>query len=362
MVNFAESRLDALAIHQLGSKHTEEGYIASKTLFPLDLHDLSESLHTFFVEPFKWREVQQFMHREQLTDNTLYALSQSIFEQPTELLQHSQDVLKHLYESSAHPKIKGGDLFVAFWYDVIYEDEMCNAIGIFKAEHRDTFFKTTTNPDGIELMTEEGINIKTLDKGAIILDTMQEEGYRVFIVDKTSRSSEAQYWCDDFLCLERVQDTDFFTSNYMDMMVDFCADVVAKDTTRQVQVEFLNKSLDFMTRKEHLDWNEFSAEIVDTILPNDPTRTDNAVYADEFRQYKEKFETRNAFEPTDGFEVSKPAVAKMKRKFKNLIKLDTEVELKVKPISETADNPFVERGYDAEKGMHYYKVFFNFET
>lgn len=360
MVNFTESRLDELAIHAVGTKHNEEGYTASRTLFPLDLHDISEPLHTFFVEPFKWTDVQQFTHRSDLSENEVYRACQAIFAAPTELLQHSTDILKHLYESSAHPKIKGGDLFIAFWYDVIHEDELCNAIGIFKAEHRDTFIKTSQTGETIGLVTEEGINIKTLDKGAIILDTAKETGYRVFIVDKTSRSSEAQYWCDDFLGIERVHDEAFHTMSYLDMMVDFCEDVVSKDATRQAQVGFLNKSLDFFTKKEHIDWNEFSDEVLGKAPENEFDEPSPLI--EEFKNYKEKFEVRNAMEPQDGFSVSKQTVAKMKRKFKNLIKLDTEIDLKIRPISEEADNTYVERGYDEEKGMHFYKVFFNFES
>jgi hypothetical protein len=360
MVNFAESRLDALAVHQIGSRHAEEGFTASRTLFPLDLHDLSDTLNTFFVEPFKWTEVQQLMHRTDLELNEVFAAAKAIFAAPTEILPHSVDILKHLYEKSAHPKIKGGDLFVAFWYDVIYDDELCNAIGIFKAEHRDTFLKTQPKPDGVDLISEEGINIKSLDKGALILDTSGETGYRVFVVDKTSRTSEAQYWCDDFLQIERVHDDHFHTAQYLDMMVEFCEDVVARDTTRQVQVDFMNKSLDFFNKKEKVDWNEFNTEVLGGESANSYDEP-SAIIA-EFAEYKTKFEARNAIDPQSNFEISKPTVQKMKRKFKNLIKLDSEIELKIKPVSEEADNPYIERGYDEERGMHFYKVFFNFES
>jgi 37-kD nucleoid-associated bacterial protein len=369
MVNFSESRLDALAIHRIGSKQSDEGVTLSKTLFPLDLHDITDPLQTYFVGSFKWQDVQQFAHRTDIALNEVYALAAKIFDAPTELLQHSVDIAKHLYEKSGHPKIKTGDFFVAFWYDVIYEDELCNAIGIFKAENRDVFLKTTSNDNGVDLLTEEGINIKTLDKGAVILDTGREEGFRVFVVDKASRNTEAQYWCDEFLQIERVHDNAFHTASYLDMMVDFCEDIVSKDTNRKEQVDFLNKSLDFFNKKETIDWNEFDAEVLASYEPeNEAFDEDGAVQAesrafrDEFDRYKSKFEVRNAIEPQDGFTVSKPAIAKAKRRFKTLIKMDTEIELKIKPISEDADNPFVERGYDEEKGMHYYTVYFNHES
>jgi hypothetical protein len=365
MVNFTESRLDALAIHRIGSKQSDEGVTLSKTLFPLDLHDITDPLQTYFVGSFKWQDVQQFTHRTDIAQNEVYALAAQIFDTPTELLQHSVEIAKHLYEKSAHPKIKTGDFFVAYWYDVIYEDELCNAIGIFKAENRDVFLKTTSSDNGVDLLTEEGINIKTLDKGALILDTGREEGFRVFVVDKASRNSEAQYWCDEFLQIERVHDNAFHTASYLDMMVDFCEDIVSKDTNRKEQVDFLNKSLDFFNKKETIDWKEFDDEVLatyeteadDTVLNDEPR-----AFRDEFERYKSKFETRNAIEPQNGFTVSKPAIAKAKRRFKNLIKMDTEIELKIKPISEDADNPFVERGYDEERGMHFYKVYFNHES
>ena len=144
------------------------------------------------------------------------------------------------------------------------------------------------------------------------------------------------------------------------MMVEFCEDVVARDSTRQTQVEFMNKSLDFFNKKETIDWNEFNDEVLGANPENSydtPTEL-----LQEFDTYKAKFEQRNAIDPQSRFDISKPTVQKMKRKFKNTIRLDTEIELKIKPISEAADNPFVERGYDEERGMHFYKVFFNGES
>jgi hypothetical protein len=358
MVNFYESRLDALAIHRIGLKPDDAGVELSKTLFPLDLHDITDPLQTYFVGNTKFDTAMQFYHRSNLEDNAVYTIAKNIFAKPSDILSQSTDLAKYLYEKSTHPKIKAGDFFVCFWYDVIYEDQLCNAIGIFKAENRDTFFRTSYDKDSLNILPEEGINIHKLDKGCIILDIDEQDGYRCFIVDNQNKGT-ALYWSDEFLQVQRVHDSAFHTSAYLQMTHEFCEEKISKDTNRKEQVDFINKSVDFFNKKEQIDWNEFTQEVIE---PFDKSDSDETPLADEFDRYKAKFEVRNAIEPQNGFEVNRPSVAKSAKKFKTQITLDTEITLKIKPISEDADNPFVERGYDDEKGMHYYKVYFNHES
>ena len=355
MIQFADSLLDALAVHRIGARALEEGITASKTLYPLENDEIAPILQHYFIDPFKWDEVYQFTHRTDLALNEVYNYCQRIFSKPTDLLEHSKAIAQFLYDQSQHPKIKGGEFFVALWYNVIHEDEQLNCIGIFKAENRETFLRSTTKPDGLALTTLEGFHLKHLDKGALIVDTGKEEGYRVYIVDKNSRgtaTNEAAYWRDDFLHLERVQDTDFQTATYLDLCRDFCENVVAKTENRKEQVNFLNRTIEHFAKNDHLDWNAFETEV----MPPD------APYSDLFEDYKAGYEARHEVVPQVSFSVSANAVQKARRRFKNLIKLDTEVELKIKPLSDEADNPFVERGYDEERGQHFYKVYFNTES
>ena len=53
----------------------------------------------------------------------------------------------------------------------------------------------------------------------------------------------------------------------------------------------------------------------------------------------------------------------MRKKFKSIIKLDTKVEIKVNPNPEepNSNEKYMEKGYDKEKGMYFYKIFFNRE-
>jgi len=52
---------------------------------------------------------------------------------------------------------------------------------------------------------------------------------------------------------------------------------------------------------------------------------------------------------------------KEKSKIKSIIKLDTNIEIKLDVDAPDAASEYLERGYDEEKKMKYYKVYFNEE-
>ena len=83
---------------------------------------------------------------------------------------------------------------------------------------------------------------------------------------------------------------------------------------------------------------------------------------DSFEAHKQEFQEKLGIEDTadNGFFISKPVVKKAKRSFKNNIQLDTQMEIKILS-SEAQAEGFLERGYDDEKGMKYYKIYFNNE-
>ena len=83
---------------------------------------------------------------------------------------------------------------------------------------------------------------------------------------------------------------------------------------------------------------------------------------EKFKEHKQNYDSNQGLVTKENFSISNPAVKTMKKKIKNLIKLDTEIEIKVKnPTSELGNMQFIERGFDEERGMSFYKVFFNEE-
>lgn len=68
-------------------------------------------------------------------------------------------------------------------------------------------------------------------------------------------------------------------------------------------------------------------------------------------------ETGQKFEET--FEISKKDVTKAKKKIGAVMKLDTGVEVRLKPNVIDAPERVLEHGYDETRQMKFIKVFFN---
>ncbi len=78
---------------------------------------------------------------EDFTLNPIYNYALAIFESTKKFQEKTTDIAKHLYDMSIHPQIKSGDLFIAYFSKVCIDDEVTDAIGIFKSENRQAFLK-----------------------------------------------------------------------------------------------------------------------------------------------------------------------------------------------------------------------------
>ncbi|MFK7907310.1 MAG: nucleoid-associated protein [Chitinophagales bacterium] len=353
MINLSQANLENLVVHKVGNKLREEGIVISEELYKFENEAVRDSLFSYFAKSVESEEFYKFNHAEDLNLNEIYTYAKNIFEDELRLYDQSISILKHLYEQASHPKIKEGELFVAYLTDCLIDDELVDAIGIFKAEKKDRYLtlQESNQQKGLEIEINEGTNLRKLDKACMIFNTYKDEGYRLVVVDALSRSkSEAQYWKNDFLGTVQIQDDSFHTANYLHLCKDFCEEVFAEvhQEDPKDQVAFLNKSLDYFSKNEAFDLDDFANEVIE-----EPERIK------EFKAFKQSFDEEKGIKSgSTDFGISQQAVKNMKRKFKNFIRLDTGIDIKLN--SETS-HEFVERGFDTEKGMAFYKVYFNQE-
>ncbi len=350
MIDLSQARLTTLAMHKVGNKLKQEGVLVSDSLFPLDDEMLVQSLEDYFLKPFKAEEFFKFIHGSDLNLNEVYTYCRTIFEQPrTEFLAQSMHLLNHLYDQSVHPHIKSGEFYVAHFRECLIDEQPLEAIGLFKSEHKDAFLQPGEAEERMQLSLEEGVDIKKLDKGCLIFNTYAEDGYSVLMVDRNSE--DTQYWRDDFLHVDRIQDNSFQTEKFLTFTKDYVSEVFSREQDKKDQVVFLNKSLNYFNKNEVFDVDSYKEEVLPTPEQQEP-------FDDSRRQY----ETDEGMSPAEeGFQISRYAVRSMKKLFKSIIKLDTEVEIKLNPkkIEEVSEN--VERGFDDHRGMFYYKIYFNEE-
>lgn len=199
MLYTEDTRIEALAVHVVGNKSKDEPLTVSPELSAQVADEgLMRTLTAYFLGGFKSEECYNLHHETDLGCNEVWNFACRIFDDPEALLEHSVSLAKHLYESGMHPQIKGGEFYTVYFSDCNFGGERCDALGLFKSETRDTFLDVEQQAGGVHIAAREGIDIKRLDKGAVIFNTEREEGFAVFVVDNTNRT-EARYWIDDFL-------------------------------------------------------------------------------------------------------------------------------------------------------------------
>ena len=343
MINFSNIILEKMAIHKVGNKSKAEKNFFSEVLYKPSA-SIEDKLLKYFLSPFKkLEETYQFNSPENDT-NTMFNLSKSFFSTKDNFLEISQRISRHLYDQSKHQNIKSGDVFVVHFSELLYGEEKVEAIGVFKCERKNEFMQVNDVDGELLLNFQNGVNLGKLDKGVLLLNVEQEDGFRVLSID--NNYYDTSYWLLDFLDVVHVQDDFFHTSNYLDMVDNFTKEVLAPKIDKAEQIQFMNDSVDYFAKHETFNFDEFATEIA----------PEPEVIA-ELRNYRNDF----ALNDVEAFSIAPAAINNAKRKIKNNIKLDNGVSIKMNFTNPDESKDIVERGFDEDKGMYFYKVYFNEE-
>lgn len=350
MISFFEASLAELSIHRIGNKSEDEFYVLSEQSIVIKDELLTGLLMKYFLGPYeKLNEICRFFHpNDNLNLNEVYHFAKEIFEKGETFHENTQQLAKYLYEVSSHPKIKSGELYVAYFENVQIEGELHDAIGIFKSETKETYLKVYPEHAGFGLSYEqEAINISKLDKGCLIFNTEAAEGFKVAVIDQTNRSAEAVYWKDEFLKLKVRNDNYNQTNNVLGVYKNFVTQKLDEDfeLTKADKIDLLNKSMKYFKEKESFDLDEFSNEVIA-----------NAEGIESFKSFKKSYEEEFDTPIADSFDISSAAVKKQARTYKSVLKLDKNFHIYIH-----GDKELIEKGFDDNKAMNFYKVFFKEE-
>jgi hypothetical protein len=350
MIHVSEFKdLELLSIHKVGNPTNEEALICSQE--PLELQDetISQLLLTYFIQPFtNSAEYFRFFHEADLQLNEIFQYCRRIFENRDNFHEQSVNIAKHLYKHSTHPKIKGGELYIAYFSKCQVDGEDVEAIGIFKSESRDTYLKVFLANESYQLNYEDGININKLDKGCLVYNTEEENGYKVSVIDSTSKQNEAVYWKDSFLQVQRRDDSYHQTELAVNMCKQFIHEKLPNEyeISRVDQVDLLNKSAAYFKEKEQFQLDDFAQEVLG-----------NPDAIASFKEYRDHFQHESQQQIPDEFDISSPAVKKQQKVFKSVLKLDRNFHVYIH-----GDREMIERGFDEATNMSYYKLLFETET
>ncbi len=349
MINLYGAHITSITIHKVGNKSNSEPVVLSeKPFYPDD--ELIPLLKEYFLKPFREKEENyyKFYHDTDLEFHTMYQLASKVFLNPEETHKISSEIATHLYNQSTHPHIKSGEVYVVHFENIQIDNEKVDVLGVFKSEIKQEFLQFSEKENQLEAFLQSGVNLSKLDKGCLIFNTEKEEGYKILSID--SNRYDTRYWLESFLGVEVFADDNFLTKNYLKFCQDFAKNVVLPAEDKKEEVLFMNRAVNHFAKNDEFEETGFLNEVIE-----------NPALIPEFKNYKEERAPRYKIEDLTKFPIANTAVTAARKKIKNVINLDTNIQIKLDFINPESAERFVEKGWDEEKQMYYYLVYFNKE-
>lgn len=349
MINLFNAHIDTLSVHRVGNKSRSEAIFLSDNPYTLS-DELAPLLKEYFFKPFREKEENyyQFAHDVDLDYNDMFNYVSEVFNNPGSAHEVSKKITKHLYEQSNHPHIKNGEVYVLYLTNLTIDNNPVDAVGIFKSEIKTDFLLVDEEGTNLEMKLQQGINLNKLDKGCLVFNHKKEEGYKILTIDHNRY--DARYWLEHFLSVDVFQDENFMTKKYMQFVKDFAKDVVLPAEDKKEEVMFLNRSVNWFAKNDEFEETAFLNEVID-----------NPDLIPEFKNYKVEKAPKYSIEDVTTFPIANAAVTDARKKIKSVISLDTNIQIKLDFINPESAEKFVEKGWDEEKQMYYYLVYFNKE-
>lgn len=197
MLNISSAKIEKIIIHQVGNIGREE-----ECVFSIADIQPSASLEALLLEHYllplsELEEIFEFKAGD-LTD-VIESHAKEIFTENEDFHDASIKIAQHLYSVTNHPNIMGGDFIIILFDHIFMNAKEMKALGLFKVESKDDYLDIYDNNGTLEFIEKEGISLRNIQKGALILANDDS----VLAIDSQKRRTK--YWHDDFLSLKPKQ-------------------------------------------------------------------------------------------------------------------------------------------------------------
>ena len=339
--------LQKIIIHYVGSKNNLDFLYLSTRELELD-DENSLLLQESFLNRFKNNvEYHSFTHPNSLQFNEVYQYCKQLFYDASSFEEVSASIAKHLFEQSTHPKVKGGELYVTYFDGLPVEGRMHKAIGFFKTENKCFFMEVMKQKGQLNLHMKEGVELNKIDKGCLIINRNDEEGFDVLIFDNQNRGDEAQYWKEKFLNIKPQQNEFHHTAHLMALTKQFITGTLETDHNidRTEQVQLLHRSLDYFKSNDSFDIEDFQKQVFES---------EDRINS--FRDFGSKYIENTDYDIAANFDISSDAVKKQSRIYKSVLKLDRNFHIYIHGRTD-----LIEKGTD-DDGRKFYKIYYQEEA
>ena len=337
-------RVSKMVVHHVGSKAKGDGVEFGGNLIPVE--DIELDIKKMVSKSFDVNDLYHFYFESTIELNPVYSFVKTIFHDDKTFLQQSKHIAKILYECSAHPKIKDGELSMFYLQGCELEGEKHDAILIVKSETQQQLLQVSRNDTGVTAKKTSGISLSKVEKGCLIFARDEQQGYQVAIVDNTKKQGDSKYWRDSFLHIKSYNSPRHQTTSLVDVCNEFINTTVAQtDRISKVDKAMLSiRAKQVLLENETLSVKNFTEEVFqDYILES------------KFNDYVAEKGLDDQIHQDGIIKVDRTAIKKSKTKVET-IKLDSNFDLRIYG----GQNRII-KGYDDDAGLSYYQLFFEEE-
>lgn len=339
--------LKELVVHYVGSKNNLEPVIISDA--PLELEpEMLASVGESFLSRFQnTEEYYHFCHGSSLQFNEVYNYVRESFTNRESFIQNAGAIARHLYESSTHPKVKGGELYVGFFEGLPVAGRMHKAIGLFKTENKILFLDVAQEGNALAVQIKEGVALTRMDKGCLIINSNPQDGFDVLLFDNQNKGSEAQYWKETFLGLAAQKTEYHHTQHLLTLTKQFITNQMEEEfgIEKADQIDLLHKSIEYFKHKDSFEITEFQEAVFQ-----------DEAHINSFRNFGSQYVSQHDVEIADAFDISPMAVKKQTRIYKSVLKLDKNFHIYIH-----GNTDLIEKGIEND-GRKFYKIYYQDES
>lgn len=193
MFDISSAKVKKVIVHRVGNKLRDEGIylspeenLRSKTLDDLLLKD-------FLAPVIRQGQQHELFHESDIALNTVNHYANNVFHDCKMFCASSEALAKHLYISSSHPNIGGGEFIVILFDGIRADGTSLQALGLFRVEGKNDYLDVIEENGAIKVSERLGISLEKIQKGAIILSDKS----KVFVIDTLGQKTK--YWIETFL-------------------------------------------------------------------------------------------------------------------------------------------------------------------
>ena len=155
MIKRQKASIKHLIIHKVGNKFNGTKIAFSDT--PVHFDEATYQLILpYLLKPFvSVAETYRFNHHSDVNLNEINTYSEQLFSEDGNFTEISKHIVTHLFEQSNSAQIKTGDVIVAHFENIQYQDYFTDAVGIFKIETKTEFFQTYLEQNSYDILVQK---------------------------------------------------------------------------------------------------------------------------------------------------------------------------------------------------------------